>query len=125
MLESNACVRCLLVCFSKAFDRIDLVVLLKKLTKLHLPECRINWLIPFLTSISHTTRCFGIESHPLPINQGSGLGPKFYISLDCDLKAISATNVIFKYADDTYLLAPECTDVQLHEEFEATLKWLL
>jgi hypothetical protein len=39
------------------------------------------------------------------------------------LKAISATNVIFKYADDTNLLVTECTDVQLHEEFEAIFKW--
>jgi hypothetical protein len=39
MLESNAFVRCLLVDFSKAFDRVDHVVLLKKLSKLHMPDC--------------------------------------------------------------------------------------
>jgi hypothetical protein len=82
------------------------VVSLKKLSKLPLPNCICNWFISFLTGRSHTTRRFGIESHPLPINlsiiQGSGLGPTFYIVLESDLKAVSATNVIFKYADDTF-----------------------
>jgi Reverse transcriptase (RNA-dependent DNA polymerase) len=125
MLESNAYVRYLLIDFSKAFDQVDHAVLLKKLSKLPLSDCILNWLISFLTGRSHTTRCFGTEAHPLPTNisfiQGSGLRPIFYI--DSDLKSISATNVIFKYADDTNLLVPECTDAQLPEDFEAIFKW--
>jgi Reverse transcriptase (RNA-dependent DNA polymerase) len=126
MLESNAYVRCLLADFSKAFDQVDHAVLLKKLSRVPLLDCIFNWLMSFLTGRSHTIRCFGIESHPLPINlniiQGSGLGPTFYIILESDLKATSATNVIFKYADDTNLLDPGCMDVQLHEEFKAIFK---
>jgi Reverse transcriptase (RNA-dependent DNA polymerase) len=79
MLESSAYVRCLLVDFSKAFDRVNHVVLLKKLSKLPLPDCIFNWLIYFITGKSHTTICFGTLN--LSIIQGSGLGPTFYIVL--------------------------------------------
>ena len=40
MLENNSFVRCLLVDFSKAFDRVDHVVFVQKLSKLKLP-CRV------------------------------------------------------------------------------------
>jgi Reverse transcriptase (RNA-dependent DNA polymerase) len=127
MLENNSVVRCLLVDFSTAFDRVDHVVLVQKLSKLKLPQYVFNWLISFITGRSHTTRCSGIESKPLPINlgivQGSALGPSLYITLESDLKPISNTNLIFKYADDTNLLVPECTDVQICDEFDALLKW--
>jgi ribonucleases P/MRP protein subunit RPP40 len=79
MLENNSFVRCLLVDFSKAFDRVDHVVLVQKLSKLELPEYIFNWPISSLTGRSHTTRCSGIESNPLRINLsivlGSVLGP--------------------------------------------------
>lgn len=37
MLEINAYVRCSFLDFSKAFDRVDHVILVEKLDKLHLP----------------------------------------------------------------------------------------
>ena len=66
--------------------------------------------------------------HTLHINrsivQGSGLGPTFYIILESDLKPKSdRINKIFKYADDTNLLVPELTDVQLSDEFRAIQEW--
>jgi hypothetical protein len=115
--------------FSKAFDRINHEVLLTKLSKLRLPDCILNWFISFLSNRSHATKCLGNVSSTLPINlsiiQGSGLGPTFYIVLESDLKAKSPINLrpIFKYADDTNLLVPEYTDVQIQEEFEAILDW--
>lgn len=53
--------------------------------------------------------------------QDSELGPTLYIVLKGDLKPISSINVIFKYADDTNLLVPEFTDVQLRDEYETIL----
>jgi hypothetical protein len=127
MLEHNAYVRCLLVDFSKAFDRVDHLILVRKLSELQISPFIFNWLISFLIGRSHTTRCFGVESCSLPINlsivQGSVLGPTFYTVLEGDLKPISSINIIFKYADDTNLLVPEHTDVQLTDEFEAICTW--
>ena len=129
MLETNAYVRCLLIDFSKAFDVVDHVVLVDKLSKLKLPNCVFNWLISFLVGRSHTTKTAGVESSPLPINlsivQGSGIGPTFYIILESDLKPVSNVNIVFKYADDTNLLVPEHTDVQLCDEYEAIQLWAL
>ena len=45
--------------------------------------------------------------------------------MESDLKALSAINILFKYADDTNLLVPEknwCR-LQLSAEFENILKW--
>jgi hypothetical protein len=129
MLETNAYVRCLLIDFSKAFDVVDHVVLIDKLSKLDLPKYALNWLISFLVGRSHTTKTACVESSSLPINrsiiQGSGIGPTCYIILESDLKPISKVNIVFKYADDTNLLAPEHTDVQLCEEYEAIKLWAL
>ena len=108
MLETNAYVRCLLIDFSKAFDVVEHIVLVDKLSKLKLPNCDFNWLISFLVGRSHTTKTAGVESSPLPINlsivQGSGIGPSFYVILEIDLKPVSNVNIVFKYADDTNLL---------------------
>jgi hypothetical protein len=57
--------------------------------------------------------------------QGSGIGPTFYIILESDLKPESNVNIVFKYADETNLLVPEHTDVQLCEEYEAIKLWAL
>jgi Reverse transcriptase (RNA-dependent DNA polymerase) len=117
MLETNSYVRCLLVDFTKAFDVVDHVVLVEKISKLKLPECVLKWLISFLVGRNHTTKTAGVESRSLPINlssvQGSGVGPTLYIILESDLKPVSLMNIVFKYADDTNLLVPEHTDVQL------------
>jgi hypothetical protein len=127
MLETNSFVRCLLIDFSKAFDIVDHVTLLEKLHKLHLPEYCFNWLISFLTGRTHTTKSRHSESSPLSINrsiiQGSGVGPTFYIILESDLKSSSQFNIIFKYADDTNLLVPQHTDINMKEEFEAIQLW--
>jgi len=61
-------------------------------------------------------------SSPKPTNrgivQGSGVGPTLYI-----IKALSSNNLLFKYADDTNLLVPEITDVDIKDEFNNVLKW--
>ena len=59
----------------------------------------------------------------LSIVQGSGIGPTLYIIMKNDLCSISAINDIFKYADDTALLVPQHTDVELHVEFQNVKAW--
>jgi len=45
-----------------------------------------------------------------------------YIVMKSDLSAVSDSNVIFKYADDTTLLVPEHTD-GIDIEFNHTRHW--
>ena len=49
LLETNDYVRCLLVDFSKEFDTVSHVLLIRKLQKLDIPPFVINWIINFLT----------------------------------------------------------------------------
>ena len=48
ILETNDCVRCLLVDFSKAFDPINHVLLITKSQLLYIPSVIINSVINFL-----------------------------------------------------------------------------
>jgi len=49
MLEQNNYVRCLILDFTKAFDTVDHVILLHKLSQLSLPGFAINWICSFLS----------------------------------------------------------------------------
>ena len=42
--------------------------------------------------------------------------------MESDLKALSNTNLLCKYAADTNLLVPEITDVDINDEFNNVLK---
>jgi len=66
----------------------------------------------FLTDRTQKVK-FAIRPINKEIVQGSGIGPTLYIVIKSDLKALSAINILFKYADDTNLLVPEKTDVHL------------
>jgi hypothetical protein len=57
--------------------------------------------------------------------QGSGIGPTFYIILESDSEQALNVNIVVKYADGTYPLVPEHTDVQLCNEYEAIKLWVL
>jgi hypothetical protein len=45
----------------------------------------------------------------------------FYIIFESDLKPVSLVNILLKYADDTNLLVPEASDVDLVAEFDSIL----
>ena len=47
-----------------------------------------------------------------------------YIIMKSDLVPLSDSNQIFKYADDTTLLVPENSDVDLADEFNHIKGWL-
>jgi len=128
MLETNSYVRCLCVDFSKAFDVVDHSILYQKLACLSLPPAILRWLLSFLSDRTQSVKSGGRLSTPRPINRGtipgSGIGPSNYIVMASDLRALSRfINKLFKYADDTTLLVPEHTDVQLEVEFQALKQW--
>jgi len=116
-----------MVDFSKAFDVVDHTVLLSKLAHLDLPDWALNWIISFLINRTQAVKCNDIMSSSRPINasivQGSGLGPMLYAVMAKDLKACSKVNRLLKYADDTTLLVPDDSDVDLEDEFENIKQW--
>ena len=87
----------------------------------------INWICSFLSGRGQQCKINGLLSDVtdigLSIVQGSGIGPTLYIVMKNDLCSISAKNDIFKYADDTTLLVPQHTDVELDVEFQNVKAW--
>jgi len=126
-VEENNYVRCLLIDFSKAFDKVDHIILVQKLKTLDLPANVINLICSFLTGRSQQCRVNGHLSEAISIGlsvvQGSGIGPMLYAIMKSDLHAMSKLNTIFKYADDTPLLVPEHSDVSICDEFEHVKAW--
>jgi len=57
------------------------------------------------------------------IIQGSGIGPCLFIAYTMDLKPVSPYNTILKYADDTTLLVPQNSSINLQTEFAHLLDW--
>ena len=127
LLETNNFVRCLMVDFSKAFDTVDHIVLVRKLRSLGLPANIFNWIISFLTGRTQCCKVNGVYSAERGINlsivQGSGIGPSLYIVMESDLNPLSRCNILIKYADDTNLLVPEHTECTLTEEFTHICDW--
>jgi len=89
MLESSCYVRCLLLDFSKAFDTVDHLQLLKKLHVYRLPSNILSWIVSFLTDRSQCTKINGIMSVLESINrsivQGSAIVPNSFSIYVADL----------------------------------------
>jgi hypothetical protein len=80
-----------------------------------IPASIKNWIINFFTGRSQITKVFDELSSSRRINrsivQGSGIGPSMYVLMESDLSALSESNILFKFADDTNLLVPENCEV--------------
>jgi len=57
------------------------------------------------------------------IIQRSGLGPTLYLVMESDLYPKTVLNLLLKYADDTNLLVPENTDIDVADEFRHIMQW--
>ena len=127
MLENNNYVRCVFIDYSRAFDMIDHLILIRKLTALQVPIFIIKWLVSFLSGRTQTTCLNYDRSASARINrsiiQGSGVGPILYIMFAFDLKPLDLLNVLLKYADDSTLLCPENTGTSVELEMAHIVEW--
>ena len=96
--------------YSKAFDSVRHHTLISKISTFAVPNSFHNWLADFLFSRTHQTTVLENRSAFLPINasiiQGLGVGPACYVVNCSDLHTVHPTNLVVKYADDTYLIIP-------------------
>ena len=51
------------------------------------------------------------------------MGPTLYLVMESDLHPKSVVNLLLKYTDDTNLLVPENTDVELVDEYMHVMQW--
>jgi hypothetical protein len=128
MLETNSIVRYLLVNFFKAFNTVDLAVVLRKVKVLTILSSIKSWIINSLTNRAHITKLFDRCSLILEINrsivQGSEVGSYLYTLMEGDLHTLCKSKVMFKFAHNTNLLVPENSEVSVKDEFSMCKKGL-
>jgi len=127
LLSYNPYVVVIALDFSKAFDSVRHSTLLHKMASMNLPDEVYNWLVDFFAGRSHITRLNGITSELLDISasiiQGSVVGPASYVVNAADLTTVTVGNVLFKYADDTYLVIPASNVSSRATELDHVDQW--
>jgi len=127
MLSSNQFVQVFVLDFSKAFDSIRHNQLFAKLSALSIPDEIYNWITHFFTERCHCTK-FGRDLSVITkiyasVVHGSGLGPASYVVTASDMQPGHDGNVIIKYADDTYLIAPAVNSDKSIGELQRIKDW--
>jgi len=127
LLQEHDYVHLISLDFSKAFDSVRHYSLVSKLAEFALPDCFYNWLIDYLSSRKHQTKAGNVKSSFRAINasiiQGSELGPVSYVFTAYDLHALFSSNILLKYADDTYLIVPAPNSALIQQELDHVSQW--
>lgn len=91
--------------FEKAFDRVDHIILLRKLEHLGIHGDLLRWIKSYLLNRSQAVVVGGFRSNfvsiPSGVPQGSHLGPLLYNTYLYDIYTCFKYSRFLKYADDT------------------------
>lgn len=118
--------------FKKAFDTVDIPLMLAKLTKIGITNNNLLWFKNYLTNRTQCTSVGGHLSEALPIEygvpQGSVLGPLLFILYINDLQFQCKKCRVVLYADDTaiFFASKSIQDIQiaLNDDISLAYKWL-
>ena len=93
----------------------------------NIPDEVYNWLVDVFSGLSHCTRFCGTTSGQLDISaciiQGSTIGPASYVVNAADLTTVTAGNLMFKYADDSYIVIPAINVNSRSTELDHVDQW--
>ena len=110
-LENREQIDSIYLDFAKAFDKVDHILLLKKLRNFGITGKLLNWFNNYLSNRLQKVTVLGSTSQPLPIlsgvPQGSILGPLLFLVFVNDLPdSISRQSSVALFADDTKCYRP-------------------
>ena len=116
----------------KAFDTVDLDILIQKLKHYGVDDKGINWFNSYLKGRSHFTTINGKNSSFRPVScgipQGSIIGPLIFIIYINDLPLHVSHCKVSMYADDTALYYPSKNESDLidkiNEDMTGVKEWL-
>ena len=115
--NKNANVDVVYIDFAKAFDKVDIDILLNKVSKLGIGGKLGRWLHSFLTGGSQKVMVKGIMSEASPVlsgvPQGSVLGPLLFLIFIGDIDEGLVLPLLSSFADDTRLIAVVSTLLQI------------
>jgi len=99
------------------------------ITMLNIPDAIYNWLVDFFQDHKHCTKYGTATSQMLQvstsISQGSAVGPVSYDINASYLSTVTLGNLMYKYADDTYLVIPPSNIHSRDTELNHVAKWAL
>ena len=118
--------------FSKAFDKVDIGLILRKLKSMGIGGKLGRWLHGFLLGRMQSVMVNGKRSSPIPVKsgvpQGSVLGPLLFLILIGDIDKEVSSSFVSSFADDTRVGHSVSTDQdtkQLQMDLEAVYRWAL
>ena len=115
--------------FSKAFDKVDFLVTLRKIKQLGITGKVGKWIYSFLTGRTQTVIVNGMKSEDFVVRsgvpQGSVLGPLLFLILLGDIDKSVASAFVSSFADDTRVghRIKTTEDVQALQEDLNTIYW--
>ena len=105
LLEQGLNVDVIYLDFSKAFDKLDFHIILKKLKELGITGKLGRWIHSFLTGRNQSVLVNGTRSAPTPVlsgvPQGSVIGPLLFLVLIGDIDEFVNYSFLSSFADDT------------------------